>query len=335
MTISSWGYGGTIAPDVVWANMQKTLGAKYMVASPTDCTPTPVSGGTRQVQIGTGYFGGHGILDQVTVAEVVALPSVATGTKFFMIKAIRNWSTKATTITYQDLGTTYTAPVTRTNITPGTLDDHPLAVFSLAAGSTNPVLVKNLRAMGGPNFYVMESGLVPNDFAWLEQTGVTVQTGRVAWRRRLDPDTGSLTWDRDPAVWEGSGFLTDAALTTTEKSHWGWSGATLAGASSHALRTFTGHVTLSLALVRQGGDLVLGTTGNVTDERMIQVSVSKLRPTFTVDALIQYITESNTSRHGFGRIDSDGFVWITDMAPSTTLPSGNAVRVTVSYDTEA
>lgn len=337
--ITSYGYTDQSIPADKWAVWQKVAGARYMVASPDDCVVSPVLGGTRQVQVDIGYLGGQGILDQITSPQVVTLNAPASGTEFSLVSLTRNWQTvNASSVTVKNLGASYTAPFTRTNTVPGTIDDQPLGVFSLAAGSTDPVLFKDLRAMGGPNFYSMQAGLVPDDFAWLEQAGLTVHTGRVTWRRLLDPDSGNLIWDRDPTIWEGTGFLTESGLSATEQDDWVFSDSSL---SSHAIRTSTGHVTLAIELRRRL--VALGSTNNPTghidDERMVRIAVAELRPSFIQNCSVYYISSSNASFHGGGYIDTNGFVWITDLAPNTIMPTTNAggwsLRVTASYDTEA
>jgi hypothetical protein len=200
MTITSLGYSGTIAPNVGWANMQQVLGSRYMVASHTDCVVSPLVGGTRQIQVSTGYMGGWGILDQITATETLTLATVASGIHYWLICAHRNWTTPVTTITAIDAGTALPATMPTRSTSPGTTDDQPLALVSIAAGATNPVVIYDLRAIGGPNFYNMSASLqnLPNWLSYMAIEGSTVYTGNKRWYRSVNQFTGNAFWGHRP-----------------------------------------------------------------------------------------------------------------------------------------
>lgn len=183
MTINSWGYEGSIMPNVDWALMQYALGHQYFVLDDASVKVTPAGDGTREVDISPGFFGGQGILDQNDASVRLQLPTVASGTNYFMIVARRTWgATQATTFDFIDAGTGATLPVR--NVSPGTLDDQPLALVPVVAGNTVPGNPIDLRAIGhskgGP--YFANSNLV---LAYLDRVGTVVQIGNETWTRGL------------------------------------------------------------------------------------------------------------------------------------------------------
>src|SRR5690606_19607196 len=119
MAITSYGYAGTVAPNEVWARMQYGLGRRYWVYDGNDCIVSPSTTTVRGVSVAPGWLGGWGILDHITSAETVQLPTVPSGTSYFLIVARRSWGTnQATTIEYIDAGTS--APSTLSALERGT-----------------------------------------------------------------------------------------------------------------------------------------------------------------------------------------------------------------------
>jgi len=153
MAITSIGYPNTVgATNIDWANAQLGLGRGYWTQAGSAVQVTPKSDGTRQVNIGAGWFGAHGVVDHNLSTATVTLPTVASGTRWFMIVARRNWNPGSigTTFTYIDGGTSNSTLPSRN--TDGTvsggsgLDDQPLALVPLTAGDTVPGAPIDLRA---------------------------------------------------------------------------------------------------------------------------------------------------------------------------------------------
>lgn len=322
--ITSYGYsppGGVITPNVGWALWQKCAGARYMVDSPDDCVITPVSGG---VQVGPGILGGQGILDEVDSSlAVVPWTPPASGTQYAVLVATRDWaaSTPQTSFALQTAGTSLPATMpTLTNTTPGVKDDQPLALLSLASNDVIPRLVKDLRAIGGPNFYVMQSGLDQNWFGYMTQPGVTIYSGTVTWRRLLDPNSGNEIWERDPDIERsGPGFGNPLQITG---SMTGW--ATVSQVESRGsrsdndmkllLQAVHGSSSNPISFTSQFGAVVGGDTTVVT------VGNTSWRPPYDIPGVgFTYRAGDNSTYTGHGTYTVDGQFKITDGVQGTTI----------------
>jgi hypothetical protein len=321
MTITSLGYSGTIAPNVGWANMQQVLGSRYMVASHTDCVVSPLVGGTRQIQVSTGYMGGWGILDQITATETLTLATVASGIHYWLICAHRNWTTPVTTITAIDAGTALPATMPTRSTSPGTTDDQPLALVSIAAGATNPVVIYDLRAIGGPNIYNMSASLqnLPNWLSYMAIEGSTVYTGNKRWYRSVNQFTGNAFWDTDPEiVTSGPGVSNDVGVNSALT---GWTtSSTYAQRFSRSGNACTlllqANTTSSTRAIEFGPDG--GVSGG--DTAVLTVSQTAYQPPYSITDLdIRYIDGSRggSSYHGGARLDSTGDLVIESGLPNT------------------
>jgi hypothetical protein len=181
MAITSWGYPGSLTVDPVkWAKLQQALGVRYMVTSAAALLATPVQAGSRQVQLAAGGFGGHGVYDEST-GELVQLPTVASGTRYFMLVARRTWGvTKTTTIEVIDAGTS-PATLPARNTERGVIDDQPLWLVPLAAGASVPGTPIDLRLIGTDRgVFHANSDLVRQYATW---EGVEIIIGSERWRR--------------------------------------------------------------------------------------------------------------------------------------------------------
>lgn len=212
MAITSYGYAGTILPNAPWALMQKVLGQEYFVEDANAAKVTAVTTGTREVQVGAGYIGGHGVLDYNSAPVTIQLPNpTGSTTQWFMIMARRTWGTSQSTFFgYINAGTGATLPARSTN--PGTQDDQPLALVAITPGQSVPTAVRDLRAVGfskgGP--YMASDDLVRS---YMTRVGTVLRIGSATWTRT------STDWERAPGPTErialptasGSGLITPAS----------------------------------------------------------------------------------------------------------------------------
>lgn len=197
MAIDSYGYPLGIMTGADWARAQWGLGRRYWVYDAASVRVTPVTGGTRQVSVAVGYFGGWGIRDYNDAAATVTLPTVASGTRYFMIVARRSWTGTggATTFTYVDAGTTGASTLPTRNTNPGTLDDQPLAMVPLTAGQTVPGTPIDLRLVGtevGGQHAMSQLVL-----QYANHVGISVRIGEAVWTRRLRADGLGSAWNVD------------------------------------------------------------------------------------------------------------------------------------------
>lgn len=280
MTITSVGYAGTVGANKPWADMLDfAAGNLYFVDRGGAVKVTSVAAGTRQVQISTGLFGGHGVSDVCTVAETISLPVVTSGTRWFLILARRIWgTTQKTTFEYIDAGSTTNAATPPTvlptrNVIPGTIDDQPLALVSVTAGQTVPGIPIDLRAIGhARGYYLATSELA---LQYMNQVGYQIRIGSTTWRRVFDLN-GQTIWEKDTGpLWVAS----DSVFSSSP----GWAGTT----GSNRLMTSRNDVQYDIQTRRTGATLTASSsTGNLLD-----VQVATLRgpaPDYRIPVTFDY-----------------------------------------------
>lgn len=196
MAITSYGFPGTI-DSVQWAKLAEELGAAYSVLDRDDWKVSVVVGPDRTVAVAAGTAFGRGVMDVNSAPINIQLPTVASGVRYDLICARRNWGTPATTATYVQGTSTAAIPAGR-NATPGTLDDQPLALVKITAGSTVPVIEADLRMLPSKVTSVFDlRGLVDPK---LGDEIVHLTTG-VRYRRVLDVGNNPVWEAVSPKVW--------------------------------------------------------------------------------------------------------------------------------------
>lgn len=196
MTIVSKGYPPTVgATGVEWSRHIRFGGRRYTVES--GCRVTAVAGQTRTLSVSKGLCSGHGVLDEITVAETVVLPQSSSDT-YYMVVLRRDWTSKESTLVAIPAGTAgaTTLPVRQTD--PGkTQDDQPLAMVRQPAGAVLPVVSTDLRIFGEGGIQQAAADMVRQYADW---TGAAIRiggsTGRL-WERVIG-SSGALEWRRDP-----------------------------------------------------------------------------------------------------------------------------------------
>lgn len=328
MTITSKGYEGTVDAGADWADVQMTLASRFWVRGGA-AQVAPLSAGTRQVTVSTGTLGGAGIYDKITETETVTLPTVASGTEWFLIKAIRTWAAEgasATTIGYQSAGTSnpattgYTLP-TITN-TPGTVDEQPLALVPLTSGQTvpgTPIDLRIVREYAGGE-YSAASELVLQYCGWI---GTYVRIGTTLWRNGYLSTGGARQWFYDPGPY-GSVVLSSSAVSVANRA--GFNADTCTGIRDGNV------VQLDLQLKHVNTDITFSTTGALVDFAVCTITPTAFRPDRMHPCRAQIITSDNAAYGADVRIDTDGTVSIISGPPTKTLRI-DAARVSLSINT--
>ena len=314
MAIQSWGYKGTIAPNDVWANMQMALGSRYFVADWGSAKVTPLAGGTREIQVSSGFLGGWGVLDQVTDPVILPLPEVPSGVRFFPIYLRRTWqSSQRSTIEYGNALTSLPAALPERFTVPGTVDDQPLALVSVAAGSTTPTVIYDLRVIGGKDFFCMDPA-VPTSYFYLDYPGVKIRTGYTEYTNRPGPNASH--WQPDPmVVRSGPGQGNPLGISGNA----GWN--TVSELVTTGTRTRSGVVQLYCQARRSGANISFSTTqGQVAggDRPVMSTSNADWRPPYTIMAPVTYYS-SNASCGGWATMDASGQITLIGGMPGTTL----------------
>lgn len=187
MAITSVGYDGPVT-DSQWPVFSWNLVAGYTVGGAGDLKVTATVG-DRTVAIANGTAVGVGVMDTATSLTPIALPSVGAGSRWDLISVRRNWSTNTTTIVRTE-GTALQAIPAGREDSPGTLDDQPLALVRVAAGSATIQDIIDLRV------WVSDGGAYAgNDLvlSFLNRLGVQIRIGEHLWSRELD-SLGSPVW---------------------------------------------------------------------------------------------------------------------------------------------
>lgn len=220
----SVGYGGTI-DEQSWALNASRFDKHYGVIGDA-WRVTPVIAGDRTVNIaaGTGY--GAGVADKTTGDAQLQLPSVASGSRYDLIVARRNWAGAGGTTEFDRIAATSGGdiPVARAR-TPGVLDEQPLAIVQVIAGQTVPVIIADLRVWQ-ENITIAQSAKA---LQYLDYEGACVRIGTDVWTRTVSP-SGIASWTNRPD------FKTDAWVRT-------WGGG--AGVYLPQLAMLTGTTTVS------------------------------------------------------------------------------------------
>lgn len=150
MAITSVGYDGTVS-EVQWAKMIPSVGSStYGVVGVTDWKVSvhPTLDKGINIAAGTGY--GHGVYDVSDSISTVTGASLASGTRYDLVVARRDWTGAGGVTTFRIVtGTASRTMPTRAN-TPGSIDEQPIALVRFDAGQTKAAEIIDLRCWSGP-----------------------------------------------------------------------------------------------------------------------------------------------------------------------------------------
>jgi hypothetical protein len=201
----SLGYGGTITEDDL-PRWRRSFAGAYGIVGPGDWKVTEKSGTDRTLRVAAGDGYGHLVLDTnddtATDAEVT-LATLASGTRYDLIVARRDWSGTGGTTTFDKVtGTSSSiAAFSTRNQTPGTLDDQPLALVTVQGSGTGGSItsVRDVRV------WQDNGGAVASDvlaLQYINSIGSEVRIGDTLYTRAPD-GLGGATWtSRDVGVVE-------------------------------------------------------------------------------------------------------------------------------------
>lgn len=270
-----------------WGDLLKYGGGRqYWCYGLADAKVSVVAGPTPQIQIGTGIIGGHGVLDRITEPVVLPLPPVVSGRKYYPIYARRQWETTHQTSLVIGESPPVTEVLPVRNTTPGTLDDQPLALVPLDAGSTIPGTVIDLRVCGSDSGPL--TAFHPLARQYLTWLGAEVRIGSSVWRR-LSNATGTLhDWvETGPDVRRQLTVLAQSQVLSTPAGS-GWTGGDAEGTLSQEAILDGNTVDLYLMLRKSsGGALVANSEGNWIDT-VVATLTSACRPDRAVDFSFNY-----------------------------------------------
>ena len=319
MAVTSYGYPGTIAPGAAWANMQHGLAGQYWVYDVDAVRVTPKTNGTREVNIAAGRFGGWGIHDYNDAVASVQLATVASGTQYSWIFARRTWqTTNATTFVAVAAGASLPTTVPGNgairNYNPGTIDDQPLALVSLTAGQTVPVVVADLRWIGvGTGTKTILSDMARSYGSW---SGLEFQQGDTRWLRTVNTAGTGTIWLEDAGPFKTKTLPTwiNSQAVTHES---GWSGNSGLGLVNEVWRD--GNTVNLYQLVRRSGATITSNAdGNISDVQ-IGTMAADIRPSRTLSVPARYVGGSSNYPCRVILYASGG-VWLSNLHPNIDLP---------------
>jgi len=188
VTFISRGYDTTDAglSKSVWADMHPAVGtATSGVRSPMDWKVEVAVGNARTVTIHEGRGFGCGVVDKTIEDETLQLAPVTTGTRWDLVAARRSWLTNpgATTFTVVSGGSAPTLPMAR-YVSPGHIDDQPLALVPVTPEGINAADIIDLRCWTGNGGGIVANHELVKDY--LNQVGTHVTINGVLWIRRVD-----------------------------------------------------------------------------------------------------------------------------------------------------
>lgn len=167
--------------EVAWADAHPLIGsARYGVRSAPDWAVTVVANADRTISIAPGFGYGSGVTDKTTENETIQLDTIGSGSRWDLIVARRDWTPTAGETKFMKIngGSTKAIPGGRL-MTPGGIDDQPLALVQVTAGQTQPTAIVDLRCWANNGGMVAKDELVKS---YLNQVGTHVYINGAEWR---------------------------------------------------------------------------------------------------------------------------------------------------------
>lgn len=184
VTFTSYGYDTTTGnpyTEIAWADAHPLIGsARYGVRSAGDWTVTAVPNADRTISIAPGFGFGSGITDKTIENETIQLDTISSGSRWDLIVARRDWTPTAGETKFMKIngGSTKAIPGGRL-MTPGGIDDQPLALVQVTAGQTQPTAIVDLRCFANNGGVTANDDLVKS---YLNQVGTELYINGVEWR---------------------------------------------------------------------------------------------------------------------------------------------------------
>jgi len=247
VTFTSHGYDTTTGnpyTEIAWADAHPLIGSgTYGVRSGSDWAVTAVTGADRTVSIAPGFGWGSGVTDQTVANETIQLDTVTSGSRWDLIVARRDWTPTAGETKFMKIngGSTKAIPGGRL-MTPGGIDDQPLALVQVTAGQTQPTAIVDLRCWANNGGMVAKDELVKG---YLNKLGTELYIAGVEWRY--------VPGANDVPEWVASGAVTSYAPIQV-------SGYSIAGSIDSEQVGTKRRINVDLNVSRTGADIVISTT---------------------------------------------------------------------------
>lgn len=235
VTFTSHGYDTTTGnpyTELAWADAHPRIGSgSYGVRSGNDWKVTAVAGQDRTVSIAAGFGWGSGVIDKTVANDTIQLDTIISGSRWDLIVARRDWTPTAGETKFMKIngGSVKAIPGGRL-MTPGGIDDQPLALVQVTAGQTQPTAIVDLRC------WATNGGMVAKDDltkGFLNDLGTELYINGTVWRY--------IPGANDVPEW----VSTDSTDTAVDITTFGTGWSALTGGHKPRVRRIGGMVYLS------------------------------------------------------------------------------------------
>lgn len=313
MAIVSIGYDGTV-DETQWAQMVSKVGASEYGVDKAGDFAVSIIAGDRAIAVSPGTAWGMGVMDTSDSSVNLLLDPVATGSRWDLIVLRRDWTPPGgtTVIAVVKGGSTKQIPNGRNSGTPGVLDDQPIALVRLLAGSTAVQEIIDLRVWGrnGGQLYALHDMVR----SYLTSLGTEVNINGALWQY--------VPASNDTAAWQKYGQRGDTGIvtvTTGFTSGWGGSGAEI----KYQVRD--GLCQLYAKFYRTGGELEVPVNGNIPNVHVL---------TLPVPARPRMLSGGHSGASGVGlaaAIGTTGNVDLTWVSPNERILKGRDYSISATY----
>jgi hypothetical protein len=317
---TSYGYPGSVNSAVLADWLTRAAAARFSVAGEDDWKVTVQAGLDRGIRINAGTGIGDGVMDVFPDYDTRSLPLVASGSRYYLIVARRNWSTPASTNFVVIAGTSARALPTRLD-SPGQESDQPIALVRVQAGNTVVQEIVDLRAWAG------NGGVEAVDIMGREplaRPGAAVKVGTNVHRYEYDPaNGGSFAW-KVYALHPG-----DVEMFTANDEFWDYAIRLGRQRSQNGLREI---VTMSFFISRKGGaNFTIQPDGWA--QLLPPFIPAGWRPTLTTNGN-GILDGPGTQFGGLGlRVQTNGAILVRSTGGPTPVAVGATINGTVSWTT--
>jgi hypothetical protein len=314
VTFTSHGYDTTTGnpyTEIAWADAHPLIGSgTYGVRSGGDWAVTAVPNADRTVSIAPGFGWGSGVTDSTVANETIQLDTVTSGSRWDLIVARRDWTPTAGETKFMKIngGSTRAIPGGRL-MTPGGIDDQPLALVQVTAGQTQPTAIVDLRCWANNGGMVAKDELVKG---YLNKLGTELYIGGTEWRY--------VPGANDVPEWVATGSVTTYAPVGNSKF-------TVAGGIYTTLEGSKRRVTVDIMMTRIDSSVAIEQEWNL---------IATVLPTGAQgSSIVKYIpvTVVGTGNNGTALLAFNpvsGGVSLRGITPFT-LQVGSVIGINLSY----
>ncbi|UXN31017.1 hypothetical protein [Glutamicibacter sp. M10] len=314
MAITSVGYDGTV-DEVQWASMVSKVGGYEYGVDGANHFAVSQSAGTRMVSVASGLAWGRGVMDISDAAAVIQLDSVSTGSRYDLIALRRTWgpANGGPTEIVVIKGTSSKGIPSGRQKNPGVIDDQPLALVRVAAGSSAIPEVIDLRVWGrnGGQLFAKDD-LVRS---YIDAIGTEININGTLWQRTVGSN--------NVAVWTKHGLRRDTGwIRTTSGFLSGWGGAD----SYMRYRIVDKVCYFRIRFNRTGGTITYPSDGNLAN---VQVATAPTPPRPSDDWMALHAGAQGGL--AAGTITPAGSVNLTAVAPNLSIKNGTEFSLNGMY----